>query len=344
LNLRDMQLFHYSIPFAAPIRVGGRTLDKREGLQVAISDDQGRTGWGEAAPLPGLDSISLDQCQGELRPIRKALAGQTLNWNSFSLTAPMLGLLPGIMGLSAISAFGLESALAWLGLCSGLWSITAADELKIAVNGLFVPSPDPGRLPAQAKQLKASGFSTVKIKIGRMDPREEIRRILELNSLFDHKLTLRLDANRTLDPAQYQAYYKALKHLNVEYVEEPLRPEFGFFEAAQIPWPLALDESLESYAIPDDPFPESLGAVILKPGSFQGVHGMAQAMERFNKQGIKTVLSSSFNGATGMSMLGLLAHHYAPETAHGLDTLKYFSKQMFFHRMHIVDGRMQIPV
>ncbi|WP_028313177.1 o-succinylbenzoate synthase [Desulfatibacillum aliphaticivorans] len=342
--IRDMQLSRFSIPFAAPIRVGGQELNKRDGLLVAVRDDQGHTGWGEAAPLPGLDTISLDQCQEELCPIRKAFADQALNWDSFSLTAPMMGLCPEIPGLNPISAFGVESALAWLGLCSGQWGIAGADELGIAVNGLFVPSPDPDRLPAQAKQLKASGFSTVKIKIGRMDSDDEIRQILELDSLFNHKLALRLDANRSLDFAQYQSYFEALKHLNIEYVEEPLKPEYDFFEAAQIPWPLALDESLESYANLDEPFPKSLGAVILKPGSFQGVHGMAQAMEQLHTQGIKTVLSSSFNNTMGMSMLGLLANQYAPETAHGLDTLKYFSKQMFFHRMQIVDGRMQIPV
>ncbi|MEZ4566039.1 MAG: hypothetical protein R2860_03440 [Desulfobacterales bacterium] len=39
-------------------------------------------------------------------------------------------------------------------------------------------------------------------------------------------------------------YYQSLKHIPVEYVEEPLMPEFPFLTAARVPWPLAMDESL----------------------------------------------------------------------------------------------------
>ena len=340
--IRGMQLFRYSIPFTAPIRVGGLELVKREGLLVAITDDQGRTGWGETAPLPCLDSLTLEQCLGELHTTRDALAGQPLNWNAFSLSVPMMGLCPEIQNLNPISAFGLESALAWLGLSSGKWNAAGGECIETAVNGLFVPSSNPEHFQTQAEKLKATGFACVKIKIGRMDSEEEIRQILKLDSLFDHQLTMRLDANRSLNLAQYQDYYEALKHLNTEYVEEPLRPDFNFFDAAQIPWPLALDESLDSYAGRKEPFPESLGAVILKPGSFHGLHGMVQAMERFNRQGIKTVLSSSFNTEIGIAALAIVAARHAKNTAHGLDTLKYFQQDLLSPGLSIAKGRLAI--
>ncbi|MBI9074924.1 MAG: o-succinylbenzoate synthase [Desulfatibacillum sp.] len=345
MKIIGVRLFQFRIPFASPIQVGGMQLDKREGLLVAIEDDQGHVGWGETAPLPGLDTIQMEQCLEELRAAKNTLAGQPLDWNAFTISSPMMGLFPKMDTIHSLTAFGLESALLWLWVGRDKkhpWP--KGDALSVPVNGLFVPSSDPKEFKKQSERLKARGFSAVKVKIGRLNPDEEVRQILELDSFFDHAITLRPDANQSLNPDQYQTYYEALKATNVEYVEEPLRPEFDFFEAAQVPWPLALDESLDKFAEQKDLLPKSLGAVILKPGSFDGIHGMARAMTSFHDQGIKTVLSSSFNSGIGVTNIAVLAALKGKETAHGLDTLYYFNQDVLAAPLIIDKGLLNIPM
>ncbi len=371
MKIADVQFFRFAVPFERPIYAGGRNLKTRQGLILSVTDDQGHIGWGEAAPLAGVNAISVDLCLEELRIARDALKGQTLNWQNFCLSCPAMGLLsenlpPELKELSPVSAFGLESAFVWLGLNAGKWQLPAGRHLEVAVNGLFVPSIDPDAVYKNAENLKIQGFSTLKVKIGRIAAQEEIRQILALDAFFHHQMIFRLDANQSLCVDSYAAYYQALKKIHVEYVEEPLLPELGFFDAARVPWPLALDESMgesigESIGESRDDFLDrfldqssavsarrkgrvspALGAIILKPGVLAGVSGMVQAMNRCSRRKIKPVLSSAFNTGIGIAGLAVLAALYGKNTAHGLDTLKYFRNHLFSPDLSFTDGCLRL--
>lgn len=54
----------------APVNVGGRVLHDREGLLLALTDGEGRCAYGEIAPLPGFDSVTLEQCLRDIPPVR----------------------------------------------------------------------------------------------------------------------------------------------------------------------------------------------------------------------------------------------------------------------------------
>ena len=351
MKIKNIHLFRFSIPFQRPINAGGRQMTQRKGLILGLEDNQGCMGWGEAAPLAGVDRVHPDQCLKEMHTLQDVLLGQSLCWQNFDPCRPAMGLVDRntasqLKGLSPVTAFGLEAALIWLGLGTGKWAWPAGQNLEVAVNGLFVPSNDPKDVDGKAEALKAAGISTVKVKIGRLNPAEEIRQILALDNFFEGECLFRIDANRTLDPERYQMYYQSLKHIPVEYAEEPLMPEFPFFDAARVPWPLAMDESLDNFpdlltgqgASSDRP----LNAVILKPGAVSGVSGMVQAINRLRQQGVKTVMSSAYNTGIGIAALAGVAGFCAKPCAHGLDTLKYFHHDLFSPGLSIAEGCLRL--
>ena len=345
--MTGFHIFLFTLYLKKPVLVAGKRLGNRTGFIIALSDENGVTGIGEAAPLFSLDRVDFLQCLEETGKLRKFVAASGISPGPPDLAAPFFGLLKPPFSINPITAFGFESALLHLlaasGRLSGALRPNPSDQrIPIRVNGLFIPKASKKDSLAQFDYLSDSGFSTVKVKIGRLDPKVEIRRIKELWDHFEGGIRLRLDANRSLSLEQYVEYYKALGAMNVEYVEEPLGGDDGLWRALAVPWPLALDESLHDYQEPEQ-LPKGVSAVILKPGSFWGVSGMVRAMDAFAGNGIKSVLSSSYNTGVGVCGLGLIARLGAQGAAHGLDTLKYLQKDVLPESPRIEKGRLVLP-
>jgi len=348
-------IYRFSIPMTAPVNVGGRVLHDREGLLLALTDGEGRCAYGEIAPLPGFDSVTLEQCLRDIPPVRRTLNGAPLDYERFQIADPLLGVIDvPVSSWSAHTLFGVESALMGLYLQCGRKRRPASggllmeEPLRIPVNALFIPEAAADRLDMQIRKLKDSGAATVKIKIGRLPAEEEIRQIRRLAGGMGPGIVLRLDGNRNLTPAVYRRYFEALRELPVEYVEEPL-PEEEMGRAGDVPWPLALDESLGRVLDQEEPRLSGLApavrVIILKPGRLRGLHAFARLVREAEKTGIRTILSSAFNTGVTLAVLGVFSRlaGLRPETAHGLDTLRYLSADILLPSPEISRGKLEIP-
>lgn len=345
LNIAAFDVYRFFIRFIRPVKIGDILLREREGLLIALTDHKGRTGYGEVAPLAGLDRNSLKQCRGDLPGLRKTLVNAPFYPERFKLAVPGLNMMTVPAGLASHTLFGLESAL----LCLFLQDAPAGlpDPVTVPVNGLFVPDPADEQTGTQIQTLKAGGIKTVKVKIGRLPVLQEIRQILRLADAMGMDLMLRLDGNRSLSATDYARYFSALGHLKVEYVEEPLRN--GEPSPQNISWPPAFDESLPRYLDPSHPDPAKLPSgvrtVILKPGLLCGLSGMASFMADAKKQNIQTIMSSAFNTGVSVASLGVFSRMagLSPETACGFDTLRYLKSDVLTQSLTIREGVLTIP-
>ncbi len=353
LKIAAIDVDRFNIPFVHPIKVGSEILHSREGFIVTLTDEEGRTGFGEVAPLPGLDETSLEQCLSELAAAKNRLHHLSLNPGLFDILIPWLGMasLPG--SFSAHTLFGLESAFMSLYLQCKLTegsinALSLPDPLKVPVNGLFIPEAEHKKTISQISALQACGMKIVKVKIGRLPADEEIHQILSLADTIGKELTLRLDGNKALSARTYARYFSALRHLNVEYAEEPLR-DGEPVASPDVSWPQALDESLPQYLDSRNPdlakLPPEIRIIILKPGLLAGLHGIARCIEDAGKQNIKTVLSSAFNTGITLATLGAFSilANLSPDTAHGLDTLRYLKSDILSDSPVIREGALTIP-
>lgn len=353
LSISAIDVYHFSIPFIRTIKVGSVCLRKREGFLLSLTDNLGQTGFGEVAPLPGWDPFSLEDCRKDLSLVRKSLVHASYHPDSFHLTAPCLGMTALPVCFSPHTLFGMESALMSLYLQRRLKDASGPaalpDPLTVKVNGLFIPAPSDMETDAQIQALKASGFKTIKVKIGRLPADEEIRQILRLADAMETDIILRLDGNKNMSADTCQHYVSALKPLNVEYAEEPLQdgeaPPPG-----NVLWPLALDESLPLYLHPERPTPECLPrgiqTVILKPGLLAGLSGMARFIADAQKRNMNIVLSSSFNTGVTLSVFGAFCRFagLSPNSVHGLDTLRYLKSDVLMESPSIRRGALSIPL
>lgn len=357
MKIKSINIYRFRIPFIEPVRVGPRVLDVREGFVLELRTDNGFTAYGEIAPLPGLDRVSLDQCRRDFLSLHDYLTDTVLNFDLYQITEPLLGVvsLPEGKELPAWTNhtwFGVECALMGLLLqrnSPGNGAVNCFSyPLHVPVNGLFIPDPTAANVSSRIEKLQEQQVRTVKVKIGRMAADEEISQIRELAYRLGAGISFRFDGNRNLTPELYRRYYDALNDLNVEYAEEPLQGE-DWERAFNTPWPVALDESLEGLLNPGHPRPSLihplLKIIILKPGLLAGLHATARCIIDGRPAGIKAVFSSSFNTGVSLVSLGIFSRlaGLPPSTAHGLDTLRYLAGDVLTLSPEILDGKLVIP-
>ena len=342
MKIAGFDVYRFRIPFVSPIKVGNIVLNDREGFIVVLTDQHGRRGFGEIAPLPGWDQDSLEACRHDLSVLRERFGKTSFNTDHFDLTSSVfLTASP----LKPHSLFGLESAVLSLYLQEA--PVNLPDPMNVPVNGLFIPDPKDEQASAQIQTLLARGLKTIKVKIGRLPEDVEMRQILRLADALGDNLRLRLDGNQSLSLQAYDRYFTALGHLNVEYAEEPLNEEASS-TSSKVPWPLALDESLPRYLDPVYPdsshLPSDIRTVILKPGLLAGLSGMAVFITNAKRRNIQTVLSSAFNTGIGIVILGVLSRlaGISPDTACGFDTLRYLQADVVTQSPVVSDGSLAI--
>ncbi len=212
----------YRRDFLRPLETAHGTWAVREGFVLRV-EEGGRVGYGEVAPIPEFGTETLAEAGAFLRRLAEE---------------------PGlpVPGELLCCAFGLSAALCEIG----------ADPVR----GSYELA---GLLPAgegaqeQARLKRASGYRTLKWKIGLKPPEEEMALCAQLLAAMPIDARLRLDANGGLDQEGLGQWLDFLRKVSrqIEFLEQPLPPGHEQVMAelsASMGIPIALDESLNGPA------------------------------------------------------------------------------------------------
>jgi o-succinylbenzoate synthase len=220
----------YSLPFRAPVRTAHGVWSEREGVVVRLTDEAGRSGYGEAAPIPWFGTETLEDIEAALVALGE--------W----VTDEQLQAVPARLGC-------LRFALA---------SARQSDNSDLVA---FLPVA--ALLPAGRAVLAAIppkvelGFRTFKWKVGTGDAADELVLLDDVIAALPEGSRLRLDANGAWDARTAGRWLARAADRPVEYIEQPCfaavaqgatehrRAEDALRGLAEdFPTPIALDESL----------------------------------------------------------------------------------------------------
>ncbi|MGH7994831.1 MAG: o-succinylbenzoate synthase [Opitutaceae bacterium] len=287
----------YRIRFKAPVRTAHGLWADREGVWVRLEAEDGRIGWGEAAPVPhfGMESAAdvLEACKRlpnrlDAKTIPAALsrdAPSLANALAFALAEVREGAAPAdpIAG-----APGMAPPL----------GENARDRHSVAA---LLPA---GRAALAAAGPKAeAGFRSFKWKVGTGAVSDELALLDDLCAALPAGARLRLDANGAWDRRAAERWLERCAERPVEFVEQPVAAEtrgacdllLGL--AADYPTPIALDESLVGVGDLDRWFGAGWpGFYVIKPlllaDPFEALKALAAAHAR-------VVFSSALETAVG---------------------------------------------
>ena len=277
---------HRIVRWPIEARGAARAWRERAAAIVAVRDDSGATGLGEAAPLPGMSIDTLDDV------VRALEAGPR---DATSVAAPS-------------ARFALETAQ----LCcraqrarTSIASLLARHPLATIDSAVVVDDE------REARTAVVAGARCLKIK--RVDRARAIATAVP-------GTRLRVDVNRTWQRAEVPARLAALADLPIDFVEEPCHGAHELLDAA-LPLRIALDESLVT--IDDRTLSRALAspqlaALVLKPTLLGGFARCLELAARAHRHGVAPIASHALEGPIGTAACRELARAIAADVPAGV--------------------------
>lgn len=210
----ETHLIELAIRLTRPFETAAGRIDRRHTMLVGLTDD-GTSGWGEAAPYPGVTTDTIDG-------VWASLSGET-------------------SALTPSAAAALEGAEADLSARLGsepLWRNLGGAARPLKASMAIGLDDDP------IDRIEATGAAAAKLKIR---PGDDVRRVDRLRMRFP-ELTIGVDANGSYSWDERDALLE-LDRFDVAYIEQPfpaaeLQAHAGLRE--EILADVALDEPIDS--------------------------------------------------------------------------------------------------
>ncbi|MEW5783315.1 MAG: enolase C-terminal domain-like protein [Pseudomonadota bacterium] len=329
-------------------------LTERRGALLHLIDADGYEGWGDCAPLPSggdpqrvIDALHRWACRpasadspkqgGARRDVLISASADSPKQGgarrdvfiSASADSPKQGGARRDAFISASADFhtlppearwAIETAQADLAARRAnlpLWRHLGGNRDTVEVNAALGPLDDD--LPRRLGEAATKGYRIGKIKVGLAPIDEEIARLRAL----PNGLRLRLDANRAWREDDAPRFLLALRDRPIDAVEEPLaQPSLASLAAlqAELPFALALDESLPDSSLALLIESRAVRRLVLKPARLGGITPTRRIAQAAQAAGIEVVLTSVIDSAIGLTATAHLAAALAPALAHGLGT------------------------
>ncbi|NEP12176.1 MAG: o-succinylbenzoate synthase [Symploca sp. SIO2C1] len=339
----------YRRPFVRPLTTSHGNWEVREGIILCLTDETGKVGWGEIAPISWFGSETLEQALN----FCQQLPPQITTTDIFSIPVT----LPACQ-------FGFESAWQWGKFfeegksCEEIRQEAGGRRQKaegrrekdltkvssLITHYLLLITQKSYLLPAGEDALQAwqtpwqQGYRTFKWKIGVTAVETELKLFNQLLQQLPSSVQLRLDANGGLSEEAAHQWLRAADEVGiVEFVEQPLPPEqFDSMlkMAHQYITPIALDESVATLNQLEAAYQKGWrGIFVIKAaiaGSPKRLRELCQAHQ------LDTVFSSVLETAIGtQAALQLAAKLSNPQRAVGFGVNHWFTEdeETWFERL-----------
>jgi len=205
----------------------------------------------------------------------------------------------------------------------------------IPINGL-VWMGDKEFMKAQIIDRIEKGFHCIKLKIGAIDFKSEIKLLSYIRSHFSSDaIEIRVDANGAFHPNEALHKLNELSVYNIHSIEQPIR-QGQFSEMKKLcietPIPIALDEEL--IGVFDRPEKESLlqtiqpQYIILKPSLIGGYKGTQEWIDLANKYDIGWWVTSALESNIGLNAIAQYTYTLQNELPQGLGTGSLYTNNL----------------
>ena len=327
----ELRLLHARM--REPFVSAAGSVETRELLLARLEDDAGDRGFGEAAPLPSYDGVTVADVLVALEDCREILA-RADGVPRDQVVAECARLAPPPQAIAALdlALWDLE------GRRSGqpVWRLLeAAAAPDIAVNRA-IAAPDRARAASEALEAARAGYRSLKLKVGLGD---DAGRLAAVRAAAGPDVAIRLDANGAWTVEQAVASLAALAPAGIELCEEPVS---GLDDVAELSsltaTALAIDETTTVHGALER---RVCDAVCLKVGRSGGITGVVDAARRARAAGYEVYLASALDGPLGIAAALHAAAAIAPDRPCGLATLPLFADRADPLPVH--GGRMSPP-
>lgn len=330
-----------ALPLVRPLATAHGPIGRRNVLVVELEDEDGRVGWGEAAPLPEFGTEDFEAC---LKRLVARLEGSA---TSADATKPCAD-FAWSTALRDLEARRAEESLAER-LCR---EAGFGDGPAPAVASQALVGGETAEAVAEsARRCVAQGFRAFKLKLavtpGARSLGVDLDRVAALRQVIGPEALVRLDANEAWSEAEARRALVAFASFDVDYVEQPVaRGEVDALGrlAAQAEVAIAADEALLGGGWRSVLAAQAVSIWIAKPAALGSLDVALALVRHVAAQDGRLVWSTLIDGAIGRAAArALAAATGAPGEVHGLGTGPLLAADLREGTDPITDGRLPTP-
>lgn len=229
LVIAEVSAFAISVPLPDHARVTlgvGRTV-KRDAVIVRVRTRDGLVGWGEAhhgrapaAIAAMVNDVLSEQLVGLDGSDTATIGAKCRRW---------LMLTQGSGAAAALAISGIDMALWDLKGKAAGWPLCrllggAPKAVPVYAGGVALGWDAPERLAAEARELVASGYRALKLRIGDSVERD-LDRMRAVREAVGPEIVLLTDANSLYSPYDARRIMPRLAELEIRWFEEPFMPQ-----------------------------------------------------------------------------------------------------------------------
>ena len=301
-NMYRIDIEERLLHFKQPAGTSRGVYTTRRSWFLTLSDDAGRRGVGECAPLPNLSCDDIPDYGEKLRAVCDQFCSSAV------IDYDRLRPFPSML-------FGLETALQNLHAGSAKLFETpfGRGEEGIPINGLVWMGTFEEMLSRMEEKMRA-GFRCIKLEIGAIDFEQELSLIRRIREQFTkEQIELRVDANGAFKPEEALRRLEQLARYDLHSIEQPIR-QGQWDQMARLcresPLPIALDEEL--IGVNSRSSKEELldvispAYIILKPSLHGGMTGTKEWISMARQRGIGSWITSALESNVGLNAIAHL--------------------------------------
>jgi len=315
----DVATARVGTPLHTPFVTALRRAVALSSVIVTVTDDEGRSGSGEAPEVWRVTGETLGGIEACVRgPLSAVLREWDLDGPVAALAARLDDVIVGNAGAKAACEVAVTALVAArtgqpLHRLIGATVDEVATDMTVAADAA----------PATTTRLTRAGFRRLKLKVG-VDP-NDVSRVVQIWENATVPVRIRIDANQGWDlrtaVAAIEAWLRA--GVDLEFVEQPL-PRWDLAGHArlrrEVPVPIMLDESVFTPAdllrAADAGSADLLNIKLAKCGGLQrGIELAAHARDA----GMDVMVGSMMESRIGVAAAAALAATVAPGVTHDLD-------------------------
>jgi o-succinylbenzoate synthase len=361
MRITNLSLVPLRMEFARPLKTARATYSAREGFVLRLVDEEGRTGQGEAMPLPEFNTEPVDACERVLRGLMDVLRDHTFGEEPEDVERAVYGLMQPESGIGTLAEEAAQAPAATHALEQALLDLAAqrrglplcqflsgAAHPDLAVNALL-REESPAALAEEARRAVDQGYQTLKLKVASGSLDEDEARMKAVREAVGADVKIRIDANGGWSELDAGRALDRLGWYGVEVCEQPVAAhELAALWRLQrrAAFPLAVDESL---AMPEL-FPELLGGVpvvgvfVLKPMVLGGLLPALALARRGAAMGVDSYVTCSLDGVVARAGAAHLAAALpSGKYASGLAVGDLYTNEPTPHPFEPVRGRIRVP-
>lgn len=348
MTIESARLLPYRLALRDPWPTATGPVTEREGCLLALEDDEGRIGLGDAAPLAGFGLETVASSILALRAAARRLVG-----------LPRDGYLEGAAHLPHLAPVAATPAARHaidLAL-HDLAARTAGSPLAVFLGGeaalasVPVNAPIPRVAAVRAEELAraavAAGARTLKVKVGGGPLSEDLARVRAVREASGASVSIRLDANQAWSEAEALAALEGFRVYAIEYVEQPV-PAGAIAALARLRRagviPIAADEAVSDLQAARRVLDAGAADVlVLKPMVLGGLHAARAVAALAAERGAGVVVTSLVESAIGRTgALHFAASLGSNALAHGVATGDALAEDVA-EAPRMTGGALQVP-